>query len=591
MIRKLVRQMLTAQVFSALTVSLCLLIDSIMIGQFLGEEAMAAYGLANPLLLAIGAIASLLAAGVQVTCSKSLGRGSQKETNEGYSSAVLIAGAVSLVFLIVVLIFRTPFARLLGAGSEGGLFEQTRDYLTGFSIGAPGSMGAMVLVPFLQMAGQSGLLIVSVLVMTVTDVALDLLNVLVFHGGMFGMGLASAVSYYAAMIVAAFYFLSKKSVFRFSPKLVSRRKITELFRNGVPTGFNMAVGVILVFVLNRLLKSTGGSMAVAAYTAAVSVGNAANCICTGVFGVSLTLTGIFYHEEDRTALKELVRLLCRYSVVLGLCMGVMLLIFAPVLISLFIPAEGAARTAAILALRLFAAGLIPSCVNNVFKSAFQATGRIFYNETYSLVEGAVFPLLAAFVFSRFLGLTGVWFWFAVGEALTLLVFTLLVRFRCGALPWQDGAGLLLREDFGAAKDQMLELTIRSMEEVAEASRAAERFCLDRGQDARVSNHIALCIEERAGNTIQHGFSEKGGNLSVRLLHKRGYWVLRFRDDCRDFYPVRYVPTEGKDALGIRLVLAMTEEANYTYSLNLNNLSLKLPETGRSNTEKEKEETT
>ncbi len=74
MIRKLIRQMLTAQIFSALTVSLCLLIDSIMISRFLGEKAIAAYGLANPLLLAIGAIGTLLAAGVQVVCSKALGR-------------------------------------------------------------------------------------------------------------------------------------------------------------------------------------------------------------------------------------------------------------------------------------------------------------------------------------------------------------------------------------------------------------------------------------------------------------------------------------------------------------------------------------
>ena len=63
MIRKLVRQMLAAQVFSALTVSLCLLIDNVMISRFLGETGMAAYSLANPVLLAIGAIGSLLAAG------------------------------------------------------------------------------------------------------------------------------------------------------------------------------------------------------------------------------------------------------------------------------------------------------------------------------------------------------------------------------------------------------------------------------------------------------------------------------------------------------------------------------------------------
>ncbi len=67
MIRKSIRQMLTAQIFSALTVSLCLLIDNVVIGQFLGEKAMAAYGFANPLLLTIGAIGSMLAAGIQVS--------------------------------------------------------------------------------------------------------------------------------------------------------------------------------------------------------------------------------------------------------------------------------------------------------------------------------------------------------------------------------------------------------------------------------------------------------------------------------------------------------------------------------------------
>ena len=317
MIRKRVRQMLTAQVFSALTVSLCLLIDSIMIGRFLGEQAIAAYGLANPLLLAIGAIGSLLAAGIQVTCSRSLGRGSQEETNAGYSSAIMVAGIISGVFMVAAILFRSFFAKAMGAGSSGELFNQTRDYIAGFSIGAPGSMGALTLVPFLQMAGQSNLLIVAVASMTVADVALDLLNVLVFHGGMFGIGLASSLSYYVAMVFAAVYFLSKKCIFRFSLKKVTKAKIIELLKGGVPAGVNMAASVLLVFALNRILLSTGGAEGVAAYAVIMSIGNAANCITTGIGGVSLTLCGILYNEEDRTGLKDTLTLLVRYAVILG----------------------------------------------------------------------------------------------------------------------------------------------------------------------------------------------------------------------------------------------------------------------------------
>ncbi len=582
MIRKLLRQMLSAQILSALTVSLCLLIDSIMISRFLGEDAIAAYGLSNPLLLAIGAIGTLLAAGIQVVCSRALGRGSQEEANAGYSSAVAAAGIISAAFAAFVILLAPLQARLMGAGSRGALFENTRDYLVGFSIGAPGSMGALVLVPFLQMAGRSGLLIAAVGVMTATDVVLDLLNVFVFHGGMFGMGLASSLSYYAAMVVAGFYFLSRKSVFRFSRKAVTKRKILELFRCGIPTGVNMLAAVVEVYLMNRLLSMLDGKAALAAYTVIQSVGNSANCITTGIGGVSLTLCGIFFHEEDRTSLRETVKMLCARSVILGLCAGALLLVFAPALIGLFISEPGKTQDMAVLGLRLFAAGLIPCCVNNALKFAYQGTGRILLSEAYSVAEASVFPVFAAFLFSRFMGTSGAWLYFAVGELITLLGAGLLIRKISGKKPWEGGAFLLLRKDFGVTEEKTMEKNITCMEEVTAAAEATERFCMARGQDERISSHIALCIEEMAGNVVRHGFQDgKPHHLSVRILDKGDRWVLRFRDDCRAFDPVHYVRAEDDGTLGIRLVMALAEDAHYTYSMNLNNLALKLPKVGTS----------
>ena len=577
MIKKLVRNMLIAQVFSALTVSLCLLIDSIMIGRFLGEEAIAAYGLSNPLLLAIGAIGTLLSAGIQVACSKSLGRGSQEETNAGYSSALAVSGGISLLFVLAVLLFSSPLATLMGADTAGSLFEQTQGYLLGFSIGAPGSMGALVLVPFLQMAGQSNLLIVAVLGMTVADVALDLLNVLVFHGGMFGMGLASSLSYYVAMIVAAFYFFSKRCAFRFSPKLISKSKIAELFRGGIPAGFNMLSSVILVFVLNQILTGIS-SDAVASYSVITTIGNAANCITTGIGGISLTLAGIFYTEEDRTSLRQLLRLLCRYSVILGAFVGAILLVCAPVFVALFIPNVGHVQNMAILGVRMFAAGLIPCCLNNALKNTYESTERSYLTVIISLLEGAILPALAAFIFSRFFSTTGAWLYFVSGEVLTLLLIGLFVRVRTKQAPWRNGAALMLKDDFGQTPDNLMEADIHTVEEVAAVSEQAREFCAAHGQSDKLANRIGLCIEEMAANTIQHGFvkDNRPHHLSVRVLCKPDVWVVRFRDDCGAFDPVHYVPREGKDALGIRLALAIANEVSYTYSLNLNNLTLKLP---------------
>ena len=577
MIRKLVKQMLAAQTLSALTVSLCLLIDNIMIGQFLGLEAIAAYGLANPILLGIGALGSLLAAGVQVVCSRSLGSGSREETNRGYSSAIGLTLGASLLFMALVLLFRGPLATAMGAGKEGTLFEQTEDYLAGFIIGAPGSIGALILVPFLQMAGKTGLLIAAVLGMTIADVGLDLLSVMVFHGGMFGMGLASSLSYYVAMAIAMGYFLSKKCVFTFSFRLISLKKIRELFAGGLPTVFNMASSVAFVFIMNRILLQAGGSDAVAAFTTLMNIGNASNCISTGVGGVGLTLSGILYHEEDRTGLRELLKLLVRYGIMMGAAMGILLEIFAPVLVSIFITKAGQAKDLTILGVRLFALGLIPCCLNNALKNVYQGTERVRYTEIISVAEGVLMPAAVAYLFSCLMGVPGAWLYFVLGEGLTLLCIAFFAWKKSNGVSLKPENFLMLPDSFGATPENLLEMDIQSLQDVAAAVEAAEAFCRSHGQNKKTANHIALCVEEMASNTVIHGFSQEGKNhLFIRILHKGDRWVLRFRDDCREFDPISYVPEhEGESALGIRLVMAMAEDIRYTYSLNLNNLMIRL----------------
>ena len=577
MIKKLVRQMLTAQILSALTVSLCLLIDNIMIGRYLGERALTAYGLANPMLLVIGAVGSMLCAGAQVACSKSLGRGDQEETNVGYSSTVAAAAVFSLAFTALALLLRVPIARLLGAGKEPALLTDTSTYMAGFSIGAPATMGALVLVPFLQMAGQSNLLIVAVLGMTVADVAFDLLNVLVFHGGMFGMGLASALSYYVAMVIGGGYFLSKKCVFSFSLKRIKGRKVKELFANGVPTMFGMASSVAMVFAVNQILLNAGGKAAVAAFSVVTTLVNASNCISTGSGGVALTLSGVLSNEEDRGGLAELLRVMARYALVLGVVVTALLIAFARPCVELFIPYACESQTLAIQGLRIYALGLTFCCLSNVLRNCYQGTGRVRMMEAISVCANGALPILTALLFSLIAGVDGVWFLFMASEALTVLGVFAYVCWKKGRFTTRAEDILLLREDFGVQPRDLLEGDPASLDEVMALSRAAETFCREHGGSGRMASHLALCVEEMGSNIVSHGFAEKGKNrLSIRLQRKDGRWTLRFRDDCMAFDPVHHVSEEnGQESVGIRLAMRMADEARYTYSMNLNNLTLVL----------------
>lgn len=581
MIRKIALRMLMAQIAAALTVSLCMMIDNVIITRYLGVQGVASYELANPVLLIIGAISGLLASGIQVACGKSLGAGAREETDRCYSSAIALSLGISAAFLVLVLVLRDPLVTLMGSRKSPALHEPTKQYMTGFVIGAPGSMFALVLAPFLQMAGQSALLVAAVLGMTVADIGLDLLAVQVFgtlEEKMLGIGLASSLSYYVAVGIGLTYFLSRKRcAFHFSRRLISGNKIRELFRDGLPLAVSSAASVLLVFVLNHLLLREGGETAVAAYAIISSIGNAANSISTGTGGVSLTLSGIFHAEQDRSSLRSLVRLLCQSGVVLGVVMGGILTLFAPRLIDIFLTTRNETHAMAVTGLRFFALGLIPCCINNALKNYYQGTGRVALMEIYSILEAGVFPALAAFVLSLFGGPELILLQFVAGQLMALGAIALYARSQSKA---KAPEFLLMQDDgFGVSADSLMEAEIRSMKDVTSVSEAAERFCEARGQSPLFANRIALCVEEMGANVVEYGFKKDGKNhLSIRILRKDGKWILRFRDDCDAFDPVSYVPPEGKEnTSGIRLVLKMADDVRYISSLNLNNLIVILSE--------------
>lgn len=425
-VKKRFGSMAVAQIVSQMTVLLCLMIDSIMIGRFLGVDAMAAYGLSNPLLLAFAAIGSMISAGTQVLCSKSIGSGNRKDTDACYSIAVAVSVTVSLVGVIGVAMFRGPISTVLGAGTSGTVYVLTKDYMFGFIIGAPAFLFSTVLVPFMQLAGEQMRLVAAVGIMTVADIILDMLNVFVFHGGMLGMGLASSISYYLAFAVGITYFLKKDCKFRFSIKLISWKKCGEMLKAGIPTIINMISTVLLSFTMNKILLEVSGNIAVAAYSVIGTIVNICYAFSGGLAGVTLMLTGIFYSTNDRKSLRELLKISLRYAVIVDAIVMVVVLIAAPAVVELFLADNETAVTMAISGSRLFVISLIISAINSAFKHFYQGTGRLTLTCVLSALQNYVCPALAAFVLSMLFGLTGVWFCFVVGEVIVLLVICAVV---------------------------------------------------------------------------------------------------------------------------------------------------------------------
>ena len=583
MIRKIFLQMLVAQILSAMTVMLCMLVDSIMIGRFLGVDSMTAYGLANPILLVFAAYGTMLSAGIQVMCGKTMGAGDREGTDACFSASAVMALSVAVAGTLLILLLLSPVCTLLGAGRPGTdepVFSLTRDYLKGFIIGAPAFITAQIMVPFLQISGNRMRLALAVVLMTVSDIIFDLLNVFVFHGGTLGMGLASSLSYYIALAVALPYFFRKDCMFKLKLKAVTAKVCGGILKYGVPTVINALAMVVLVFTLNKVLLSVGGNGAVAAYSVISTVGNICYSFSSGAGSVALLLSAIFYSDEDRTAIHTLVRTMTRTSVIMDAAVIVVVLLAAPVLVGLFLE-DLAAKDMAVRGLRLFSLSLLPCALNSTLKSYYQGISRTKLTELISVLQNMAFPVLAALILGRVLGTGGVWLCFVFGETLTLVVICLVVRRMTGKFSVSPEAFALLPDDFGVLPEDTLEMSVKTREEATEASRRAAAFCKAHGESARSSTLISLCVEEMVNNIVTYGFRKDKTyqTVDIRILFKKDEKIIRIRDNCIGFDPIEYLKIHETDDpvahIGIRMVIKMVRRANYVNSLGLNNLTLVL----------------
>ncbi len=585
MIKKVFKQMIIAQILSAMTVMICMLVDSIIIGRFLGVNAMTAYGLSNPVLLVFAAIGSTLSNGIQVVCGKFMGNGDREGTNRCFSASVFLALVISAAGVILVLALSSKLCVFLGAGDPtpgNEVFFLTKDYLRGFIIGAPAFLCAMVMVPFMQMSGNRIRLVAAVAAMTVFDIVFDLLNVFVFKGGTLGMGLASSLSYYIALIIGGSYFFTKKSMFRFNFKGIQKRLFGDIGKQGIPTLLNQISLVLLVFLFNKLLLSVGGNLSVASYSIVSTIGNLCYCFGAGIGSVALMMSSLFYSDEDRRSLHTIVKTMSLYSFVLTAVVIVFILIAAPLLVGLFLDGNLEAQNMAVAGVRLFCLSLLPSALNTAFKNFYQGIDRVALTNVISVLQSFGFIALYAVILSPFIGTTGIWISWVCGESTMLLLIAVYVWGKNKQFGFSAKIFALLPDGLGASEENCLDMTVRTTPEAVKASEDAADFCLRHGESERNSRMISLCIEEMANNIVAHGFTKdrkKDHTIDIRLIFKNDKRLIRIRDNCVDFDPIAYMDLHKTDDptvhIGIRLVMKMVKDANYVCSLGLNNLTLVL----------------
>ena len=136
---------LSAFILLSLSSSVGSMIDGVVIGQFLGVDSIAAFGIINPLMIAFSIIGAVVVAGARNRFTRLLGAGKTEQAKKVFSLACVLSAGFAAALMLFLIVFSAPVTSALGASRNNAeLLPQARGYLIGISFGLP----AMNLVRF-----------------------------------------------------------------------------------------------------------------------------------------------------------------------------------------------------------------------------------------------------------------------------------------------------------------------------------------------------------------------------------------------------------------------------------------------------------
>lgn len=308
--------------------------DSIIVGRFLGKEALAAVGASFPLIFMLVSFIIGIASGSTIIIAQYFGAKDMVKVRRSMDTMYIFLFFASLLVGILGIAFSEPIFRLIRLPEEvipqAALYMQV--YFTGilFFFGFNGTSAV------LRGLGDSKTPLYFLIISTLTNIVFDLLFVVVFKWGIAGAALATVLSQAGAFVTLVIYLNRKHPLINLSWRKLAwdREVFRESIRIGVPTGFQQTFVSLGMLALLRIVNDFGTDT-VAAYSVAGRIDGLASLPAMN-FGQALsTYTGQNIGARKISRVGEGLRATLRMSSMVAVVTSLIIMIFREPFMTLF----------------------------------------------------------------------------------------------------------------------------------------------------------------------------------------------------------------------------------------------------------------
>ena len=229
--------------------------DSIIVGKFVGDNALAAVGSASPILNLLLALFVGISTGAGIVVSQSFGARDREGLTKAIGNCIALSFLATIVIMIVGPLISMPLLTLLGTPES--IIDWCANYLNIYFLGIVGFFFYNMLSGVLRGLGDSISALGFLLIAAFLNVILDLL--FVQRMGVAGVALATVISQGISAIFCYMKLASMRDLFDLNLKTMKLNPATALriLRIGVPSGITQAIMATAGMVVLNLTNAMG----------------------------------------------------------------------------------------------------------------------------------------------------------------------------------------------------------------------------------------------------------------------------------------------------------------------------------------------
>ena len=310
-------------------------VDMVVVGNFSGENELAAIGNTGTTVFLFLAVAIGFSAGNGVVVAQHFGAKRDREVRETAASGIVLLLTMGLAATVVGIVF-SHLIYVHFVSTPEKILDSTLRYFRIYCAGLVFQFGYNILSSILRAVGDSAATLYFLLTAAILNVLLDLLFVGVFGWGCAGAAVATDIAQAGSMLAAWLYMARKYPVFRFGLRDLRWKAAlaAETLRVGFPIALQLVIVSLGLTLIQRAVNGFGELM-----TASFSVGHRVELYlhlpCNAIQATLATYTGQNIGAGRMDRVKLGARQGLTISILLTAAISIPVWIFAPRIVSLF----------------------------------------------------------------------------------------------------------------------------------------------------------------------------------------------------------------------------------------------------------------